>query len=141
MWPGAEASQKACYSSQTNNSFQLWKKYSFTNRHDKELAWCHAGCQGCYIISKEFFEQEEEEEWAHLLWRLTHCILNTARSVDEPLLCRSVTVVRIIQDAVADVQAIKVYGGVKLKLPSFLVLALDDMSSQLHALAAFPAGK
>jgi hypothetical protein len=34
----------------------------FTNRHDKELAWRHAGCQGCYIISQEFLEQEEEEE-------------------------------------------------------------------------------
>ena len=45
------------------------------------------------------------------------------------------------KDEVADVQAIKVYVGVELQLPSFLVLALNDVSSQLYALAAFAPGK
>jgi hypothetical protein len=45
------------------------------------------------------------------------------------------------EDEVADVHAIKVYVGVEIQLPSFLVLALDDVSSQLHAPAAFPPGK
>jgi len=45
------------------------------------------------------------------------------------------------EDEVADVHAIKVYVGVKTQFPSFLVLALDYVSSQLHAPATFPPVK